>query len=63
MSCEIADYCKQCQREHIKNKGYLLDKDKLPVKEWPVQCKGIQKQLFDDTYYNEKTGEFQVQCH
>ena len=53
MACEIADFCKECQREHLRKKGYVYnEKTKEPIKEWPVQCKGIQKSLFDNTYFD-----------
>lgn len=61
MSCEIADFCKLCQKEHLRKKGYVFDeKTKKSIKEWPVQCKGIQKELFDNTYYDDIKQEFRI---
>lgn len=61
MACDIADFCKECQREHLRKKGYIYDeKTKKTIKEWPVQCKGIQKSLFDNTYFDPVSEEFQI---
>lgn len=61
MSCELSEYCHECQERHIQRKGYLTDKQGKPrTEEWPVECKGIQKELFDSVFYNEETGEVEV---
>ena len=60
MSCEISDFCKECQRNHIRSKGYPVDKKNKVVKKWPVECKGIQKDFFDSCKFNEETGEVEI---
>lgn len=58
MNYEIADFCKECQKRHIKRKGYK--KGPNGEKKWPIHCKGIQKKFFDSCNFNEKTGEIDV---
>ena len=57
---EIADFCKECQRNHIKSKGWPVDKKNKVIKKWPVECKGIQKDFFDSCKYNEETEEVEI---
>ena len=54
---ELADFCKECQRRHIENKGYKVDKDGKEIKKWPIKCIGIQKKHFEGCYFDEDSGE------
>ena len=60
MSCGVADFCKKCQKSHIRSKGYPVDKKNNTIKKWPVECKGIQKDFFDSCKFNEETGEVEI---
>ena len=57
---ELADFCKECQRRHIENKGYKTDKDGKEIIKWPIKCIGIQKNHFESCRYNEDTGEVET---
>ena len=57
---ELADFCKECQRRHIENKGYKVDKDGNEIRKWPIKCIGIQKKHFEGCYFDEESGEIKT---